>query len=370
MLEGIAFDRERLARRGGRRADRGDRHRGPARPPRGPVPPVARHRRRARARGARRRAPAVRPDARGDRRHSDVLDDEYYDVLAQSSWLESKVSEGGTALARVREQLAHARAELEGQPACGPHGVPLRRRVLRPPGARGAPATRRLHARPRPARRRDRGDGGLPPVRARLPRLRRRSRRARTSSSGRPAAPTCTAPTASTRCSTPSASPRASAPRCSSARSSRSGHRAPCARGAASPGAEQLCSGPGKLTQALAIELDLQRQRPRRRAGPLGRARAAGRTWRSSRARGSGSPRRRSCRGGSARSGRAACRARGRPRRRPRCAGAPREPTRGGQPAAGPSGGPTTWWNSITRPSGSAQNSWCQPLMAQRPMSL
>ena len=49
--------------------------------------------------------------------HSDALDDEFYAVLAQSSWLESKVSEGGTALARVREQLAHARAELEGQPA-------------------------------------------------------------------------------------------------------------------------------------------------------------------------------------------------------------------------------------------------------------
>ena len=47
--------------------------------------------------------------------HSDALDDEFYDVLAQRSWLESKVSEGGTALARVREQLAHARAELDGQ---------------------------------------------------------------------------------------------------------------------------------------------------------------------------------------------------------------------------------------------------------------
>ena len=34
-----------------------------------------------------------------------------------ASWLESKVSEGGTALDRVREQLAHARAELDGQPA-------------------------------------------------------------------------------------------------------------------------------------------------------------------------------------------------------------------------------------------------------------
>ena len=47
--------------------------------------------------------------------HSDALDDEFYAVLAQGSWLESKVSEGGTSLARVREQLAHARAELDGQ---------------------------------------------------------------------------------------------------------------------------------------------------------------------------------------------------------------------------------------------------------------
>jgi argininosuccinate lyase len=33
-------------------------------------------------------------------------------LLAQSSWLESKVSEGGTALARVRDQLSAARAAL------------------------------------------------------------------------------------------------------------------------------------------------------------------------------------------------------------------------------------------------------------------
>jgi argininosuccinate lyase len=49
--------------------------------------------------------------------HSDALDDDFYTVLAQQSWLESKVSEGGTALARVREQLSHARAELSGQSA-------------------------------------------------------------------------------------------------------------------------------------------------------------------------------------------------------------------------------------------------------------
>jgi argininosuccinate lyase len=50
-------------------------------------------------------------------RHSEALDDEFYAVLSQHAWLESKVSEGGTALDRVREQLAHARAELDGQPA-------------------------------------------------------------------------------------------------------------------------------------------------------------------------------------------------------------------------------------------------------------
>jgi argininosuccinate lyase len=42
-----------------------------------------------------------------------VLDGEFYDLLEQSAWLESKVSEGGTSLARVREQLAHARHLLD-----------------------------------------------------------------------------------------------------------------------------------------------------------------------------------------------------------------------------------------------------------------
>ena len=42
----------------------------------------------------------------------ELLDDEVYTVLAQASWLESKVSEGGTALARVREQIDRARAAL------------------------------------------------------------------------------------------------------------------------------------------------------------------------------------------------------------------------------------------------------------------
>jgi argininosuccinate lyase len=43
------------------------------------------------------------------------LDSSYYDVLAQASWLESKVSAGGTALDRVREQLDYAREVLQQQ---------------------------------------------------------------------------------------------------------------------------------------------------------------------------------------------------------------------------------------------------------------
>lgn len=39
---------------------------------------------------------------------------ELRELLTQESWLESKVSEGGTAIARVREQLELARAELDG----------------------------------------------------------------------------------------------------------------------------------------------------------------------------------------------------------------------------------------------------------------
>jgi argininosuccinate lyase len=37
----------------------------------------------------------------------------YRALLDQSSWLESKVSEGGTSLARIDEQLAQARHVLE-----------------------------------------------------------------------------------------------------------------------------------------------------------------------------------------------------------------------------------------------------------------
>ena len=46
--------------------------------------------------------------------HSEHLDAEAHEVLAKRSWLESKISEGGTSLARVEEQLARARALLGG----------------------------------------------------------------------------------------------------------------------------------------------------------------------------------------------------------------------------------------------------------------
>jgi argininosuccinate lyase len=48
---------------------------------------------------------------------SEVLDDEFYALLTEGAWLESKVSEGGTALERVREQLAAARRALEAPTA-------------------------------------------------------------------------------------------------------------------------------------------------------------------------------------------------------------------------------------------------------------
>jgi argininosuccinate lyase len=46
------------------------------------------------------------------REHSELLDGSFYDLLQQRSWLESKASQGGTALPRVREQLEAARTAL------------------------------------------------------------------------------------------------------------------------------------------------------------------------------------------------------------------------------------------------------------------
>jgi argininosuccinate lyase len=48
---------------------------------------------------------------------SPVLDGEAVEMLAAGDWLEGKVSEGGTSLSRVREQLEAARAALAAEPA-------------------------------------------------------------------------------------------------------------------------------------------------------------------------------------------------------------------------------------------------------------
>jgi argininosuccinate lyase len=52
-------------------------------------------------------------------RFSDGFDDEYYDVLRTRSWLESKVSEGGTASHRIQDQLESARTVLREAKSSG-----------------------------------------------------------------------------------------------------------------------------------------------------------------------------------------------------------------------------------------------------------
>jgi argininosuccinate lyase len=46
------------------------------------------------------------------RRHSELLDDSYYELLGAGGWIESKRSVGGTAAQRVAEQLEAARRAL------------------------------------------------------------------------------------------------------------------------------------------------------------------------------------------------------------------------------------------------------------------
>ena len=113
MIEGIAFDRERLAAAASDEfpaaTDVADLlvRRGM------PFRECARRRRRARQARRRQRPHALAAaPARSSAEHSELLDDEYYAVLRGETWLESKDSEGGTSLRRVREQLARARALL------------------------------------------------------------------------------------------------------------------------------------------------------------------------------------------------------------------------------------------------------------------
>jgi argininosuccinate lyase len=52
------------------------------------------------------------------------LDGSFYELLDEGSWLESKVSDGGTAMSRVRDQLAQARQVLRTQVgASAPRGT-------------------------------------------------------------------------------------------------------------------------------------------------------------------------------------------------------------------------------------------------------
>jgi argininosuccinate lyase len=52
------------------------------------------------------------------------LDGQFYELLDEESWLESKVSDGGTAMARVRDQVAQARQVLRTQVgASAPRGT-------------------------------------------------------------------------------------------------------------------------------------------------------------------------------------------------------------------------------------------------------
>src|SRR5215210_7006405 len=115
MLEGVAFDRERLAAAAADEliaatdvADLLVRRGVPFRQSHGIVAGLVRE---ALASG-RSLSELSREDLA---RHAPELDEEFYAVLEPGAWLESKVSEGGTALPRVREQLAHARAALRGE---------------------------------------------------------------------------------------------------------------------------------------------------------------------------------------------------------------------------------------------------------------
>ena len=112
MLPGIAFDRERMERAAGDEmaaatdvADLLVRRGMPFREAHGVVGGLVRH---ALDRGS--RLSEIPPEELP--RFSPLLDEEYYEVLAEASWLDSKVSRGGTSPAAVARQLAAARESL------------------------------------------------------------------------------------------------------------------------------------------------------------------------------------------------------------------------------------------------------------------
>jgi argininosuccinate lyase len=112
MLEGITFNRERMAAAAADEfpaatdvADLLVRKGMPFREAHGVVGSLVRE-----ALASGRRLSELRPEE--IRKHSELLDDEYYAVLGERQWLESKRSPGGTASARVAEQLEAARVAL------------------------------------------------------------------------------------------------------------------------------------------------------------------------------------------------------------------------------------------------------------------
>jgi argininosuccinate lyase len=112
MLAGIRFDRERLEAASGDEllaateiADLLVRRGVPFREAHGIVGDLVRH---AQEQG--KQLSELEPDRL--REFSEHLDHEYFEVLGEKSWLESKQIEGGTASARVTEQIASAREAL------------------------------------------------------------------------------------------------------------------------------------------------------------------------------------------------------------------------------------------------------------------
>ena len=112
MLSGISFDPDRLAEAAADEmlaatdvADLLVRRGMPFREAHGVVGSLVR-----RALEGGRRLSELRPEEIAE--VSELLDEEYYEVLAGRRWLESKVSEGGTSSARLAEQLERAREAL------------------------------------------------------------------------------------------------------------------------------------------------------------------------------------------------------------------------------------------------------------------
>ena len=167
MLETVAFRRERLAGGRRRRADRGRRHRRPARRGGRPVPRGPRRRRRPRA--GRGRAAGGRCRASPTTELAELVPGARPGGAARAAAAAAPGSSrrsraGGTALARVREQLARG---ARGARAAREAGFYARDVV------RVARELIGCVVRHGETRRDDRRDRGLPRDRAGLPRLRR-----------------------------------------------------------------------------------------------------------------------------------------------------------------------------------------------------